>query len=328
MAKKFKILSIDGGGLRGIVPLLILKKIEELEKKRIHELFDLVVGTSTGGIIACGLTATKDGINPILTIDELIELYTTKGDIIFPQNKGFIKNIVKKINSVFNPQYSANGLDKLLTDYFGDINLNQTLKPIIVTSYDLKQNEVLMFKSRKSNEEGFNTKLKDICRATSAAPTYLPSYNMVYGNAERVCIDGGVYINNPTMAAISDVIRNKYSNPELKLEDITCLSLGTGTYTKNLGIKDTSKWGIIEWMEPITKVMMQASSKSVVYESNELLTNYLRLDINIDDKDKSDMADSRPETTKYITDIVNNDILNSKNELKNIKNFFKINKTK
>ena len=58
MAKKFKILSIDGGGLRGIVPLLILKKIEELEKKRIHELFDLVVGTSTGGIIACGLTAT------------------------------------------------------------------------------------------------------------------------------------------------------------------------------------------------------------------------------------------------------------------------------
>ena len=325
MAKKFKILSIDGGGLRGIVPLLILKKIEELEKKRIHELFDLVVGTSTGGIIACGLTATKDGINPILTIDELIELYTTKGDIIFPQNKGFIKNIVKKINSVFNPQYSANGLDKLLTDYFGDINLNQTLKPIIVTSYDLKQNEVLMFKSRKSNEEGFNTKLKDICRATSAAPTYLPSYNMVYGNAERVCIDGGVYINNPTMAAISDVIRNKYSNPELKLEDITCLSLGTGTYTKNLGIKDTSKWGIIEWMEPITKVMMQASSKSVVYESNELLTNYLRLDINIDDKDKSDMADSRPETTKYIIDIVNNDILNSKNELKNIKNFFKIN---
>jgi len=328
MAKKFKILSIDGGGLRGIVPLLILKRIEELEKKKIHELFDLIVGTSTGGIIACGLTATKDGITPILSIDELIELYTSKGDIIFPQNKGFIKNIVKKINSVFNPEYSANGLDKLLTDYFGDVNLNQTLKPIIVTSYDLKQNEVLMFKSRKSNEEGFNTKLKDICRATSAAPTYLPSYNMVYGNAERVCIDGGVYINNPTMAAISDVIRNKYGKPELKLEDITCLSLGTGTYTKNLGIKDTTKWGVIEWVEPITKVMMQASSKSVVYESNELLSNYLRLDININDKDKSDMADSRPETTKYITDIVNNDILNSKNELRNIKNFFKINKTK
>ena len=237
MSKKFKILSIDGGGLRGIVPLLILKKIEELEKKKIHELFDLIVGTSTGGIIACGLTATKDGVTPILSIDKLIELYTTKGDIIFPQNKGLIKNIVKKINSAFNPQYSANGLDKLLTDYFGDLNLNQTLKPIIVTSYDLKQNEVLMFKSRKSNEEGFNTKLKDICRATSAAPTYLPSYNMVYGNAERVCIDGGVYINNPTMAAISDVIRNKYGNSELKLEDITCLSLGTGTYTKNLDVK-------------------------------------------------------------------------------------------
>jgi patatin-like phospholipase/acyl hydrolase len=328
MAKKFKVLSIDGGGLRGIVPLLILKKIEELEKKKIHELFDLIVGTSTGGIIACGLTATKDGITPILSIDDLIDLYTTKGNVIFPQNKGFVDKLTNKISSIFNPKYSANGLDKLLTDYFGDITLNQTLKPIIVTSYDLKQNEVLMFKSRKSNEEGFNAKLKDICRATSAAPTYLPSYSMAYGNAERVCIDGGVYINNPTMAAISDIIRNKYNNPELKLEDITCLSLGTGTYTKNLGVKDTTKWGVIEWARPITNVMMQASSKSVVYESNELLTNYLRLDISIDDKDKSDMADSRPETTKYITNIVNNDILNSKNELKNIKNFFKISKTK
>lgn len=328
MAKKFKILSIDGGGLRGIVPLLILKKIEELEKKKIHQLFDLIVGTSTGGIIACGLTTTKDGINPILSIDDMIDLYTTKGHIIFPQDKSVLNKIKNKINSLFNPQYSPDGLDKLLTEYFGDFTLNQTLKPIIVTSYDIKQNEVLMFKSRKSNELFLNPKIKDVCRATSAAPTYLPSHTMSYGDVDRICIDGGIYINNPAMAAISDVIKHKYGNNELKLEDIHCLSLGTGTYTKNLGIKDTKNWGIIEWLKPITSVMMQASSKSVVYECNQLLTNFLRLDIDIDDKNRSDMADSRPETTKYITEIVNNKILNSKEELKNIKNFFKISKTK
>ena len=78
MRKKVKILSIDGGGLRGIVPVLILKRIEEMTGKKIHELFDVIIGTSTGGIIACGLTCTKDGVNPLLTIDKLIELYISE----------------------------------------------------------------------------------------------------------------------------------------------------------------------------------------------------------------------------------------------------------
>lgn len=321
MKKKIKVLSIDGGGLRGIIPLLILKKIEEIEGKRIHELFDLIIGTSTGGIIACGLTATKDGKTPELTIDKLIELYTTKGNQIFPHKKNIITKLTSKINSIFNPTFSSNGLDKLLTDYFGDMKLSNTLTPIIVTSYDLRNNEVLMFKSRKSNEENYNVKLKDICRATSAAPTYLPSYEMKYGGKDRICIDGGVYINNPSMAGITDVIRNKYGISDLELSDVSLLSLGTGLYTEDIGMKNTPKWGLLEWAKPITSVMMQGSSKSIDYECNELLDIYLRIQININKKDKSDMSDSRSETTNYIIEKVNSEVLNVTTEIEKIKNF-------
>ncbi len=321
MKKKFRVLSIDGGGLRGVIPLLILKKIEEIEGKKIHELFDLIIGTSTGGIIACGLTATKDGKTPVLTIDRLIELYTTKGDIIFPRKKNVITKMVSKINSVSSPTFSSKGLDELLTEYFGDMKLSNTLTPIIVTSYDLKNNEVLMFKSRKSGEENYDVTLKDVCRATSAAPTYLPSYEMKYGGKDRICLDGGVYINNPSMAGISDVIRNKYNIPDLELSDISLLSLGTGVYTEDIGMKNTPKWGLLEWAKPITSVMMQGSSKSIDYECNELLDIYLRIQININDKDKSDMSDSRSETTNYIIEKVNTEIINVTTEIEKIRNF-------
>lgn len=319
MSKKFKILSIDGGGLRGIIPLLILQEIEKLTGKKIYELFDLIVGTSTGGIIACGLTATKDGKTPHLTIEKLIELYSTKGSVIFP----YKKTIFTKINSFFNPKFCPDGLDSELKNYFQDLNLNNTLKPIIVSAYDIRNNEVVMFKSRKSNEPGYNCLLKDVSRATSAAPTYLPSYDVTFGGKLRTCVDGGVYINNPSLAAVSDAIRNTYGIENLNINDISLLSLGTGIYTENIGIKDTKSWGIKDWVRPITDIMTQATSKSVDYECNELLDEYLRLQITIDNEDKSDMSDSRIETTNYLINRVKSQILTNVNEMNKLKEFIK-----
>lgn len=319
MKKKFRILSIDGGGLRGIVPLLILKEIENQTGKKIWELFDLIAGTSTGGIIACGLTSTVDGKTPSLTVDQLIELYTTKGEIIFPWKKNFFQKIGRGVNSLFNPKFSPNGLDGLLTDYFGEMKLSNTLKPIIVTSYDIKNNDVVMFKSRLSGEIGWNAKLKDVCRATSAAPTYLPSYQLAFSGKSRVLIDGGVYVNNPSMAAIADSLK---SIKGLKLADIEVLSLGTGTHPADLGMKNTPSWGVINWAQPITNIMMQATSNSTVYECDQLLKKHLRVQIEIEDPKKSDMSDSRPQTTKWICDKVYSDVLNNSVVMKDIKSFF------
>jgi patatin-like phospholipase/acyl hydrolase len=199
--------------------------------------------------------------------------------------------------------------------------LSQSLKPIIVSSYDLKNNEVIMFKTRtaKWSEERFDARLKDVCRATSAAPTYLPSYEMTFDGKDRILVDGGVYINNPAMAAVADVLKTM---KDIKIEDIECLSLGTGSYSASLGIK-TESWGIANWAQPITNVMMQASSKSVVYECQEILEKYLRVQLEIDDKKKSDMSDSRPATTQYIINKVNGDIISNKKVMGDIINFLK-----
>ena len=317
---KYRILSLDGGGLRGVIPVLILKKIEEMTGKKIWELFDCIVGTSTGGIIAAGVTVTKNGKTPHLDLETLYKLYTEEGSVIFPQPKNKFQKIFKDINSVFNPKYSPDGLDKLLTQYFGDLTLKNTLKPIIVTSYDLKSNQIIMFKTRNAqwHDERFNVKLKDVCRATSAAPTYLPSYEMKYDGKDRVLVDGGVYINNPVLAAVSDVIKNC----DIKLSDIECLSIGTGIHSESLGVK-TEGWGLINWVKPITTIMMQASSMSVDYQSDQLLKKHLRLQIRIDDETKTDMADSRPETTKYLVDKVQKEIFDNPDLMKQLEKFFK-----
>jgi len=246
-------------------------------------------------------------------------LYTTKGNIIFP----YKNNIFTKINSVFNPKFCPDGLDKELSNYFQGLKLSNTLKPIIATSYDIRNNEVVMFKSRKSNEPGYDCLLKDLCRATSAAPTYLPSYEMNYGGKLRTCIDGGVFINNPSLAGVSDVIRNTYGIEDINVEDISLLSLGTGIYTENIGVKETKSWGLKDWVKPITDVMSQATSKVVDYECNEFLDNYLRIQVTIDDEEKSDMSDSRIETTNYLINRVNTQVLKDVNKLNEIKEFLK-----
>jgi patatin-like phospholipase/acyl hydrolase len=178
-----------------------------------------------------------------------------------------------------------------------------------------------MFKTRtaKWSKERFDVRLKDVCRATSAAPTYLPSYEMIFDNKDRILVDGGVYINNPALAAVADILKTR---KDVKLEDIECLSLGTGSYSESLGIK-TESWGIANWAQPITTVMMQASSKSVVYECEQILEKYLRVELVIDDEKKSNMSDSRPETTQYIVDKVNKDVIGNKTTMNNIKKFFK-----
>jgi hypothetical protein len=121
------------------------------------------------------------------------------------------------------------------------------------------------------------------------------------------------------MAAVSDALR---SVEGLTLKDIECLSLGTGVYSESLDDK-TEGWGLLGWAMPITTIMMQASSKSSTYEASELLKKHLRLQINIYDKKKSDMADSSPQTAKYIIERVEKDIFENERKMEELKKFFK-----
>ena len=149
--KPFRILSIDGGGLRGIVPVLILQEIQRLlGGKPIHEMFDLIAGTSTGGLIAAGLTVSNDGANPLYTLQDLEEIYCLRGGEIFPVRSG-LRSTLDNITSLWNPEYSENGISEVLNDLLGERRLMDCLTPLLVTAYDLKHNEPLLFKSRTAS---------------------------------------------------------------------------------------------------------------------------------------------------------------------------------
>jgi patatin-like phospholipase/acyl hydrolase len=330
---KFKILSIDGGGLRGIVPLLILKEIEKRTGKRIHELFDMMVGTSTGGLIAACLTLRKEGSSePLYTIDELSKMYTEYGSTIFPI-EGSIGKFFKKANNLINPQFSDKGIDQVLKKFISEQRIKDAIRPIIVSTYDLNSNQAVFFKTSEAAENNMvNARIYDICRATSAAPTYLPAYSFNYKGQMLTGIDGGTFINNPTMAAIAEISKygqagfyKKADGSKVAFEDIAILSLGTGTYTGSISQRQAVSWGQLQWITCITDIMMRGVNQTTDYEAKEMLSNnqYLRLNISIGDEKYSDMADARPETQNYLKEEVNKQIFLDQLKNKSLNDFIK-----
>lgn len=314
MSKKFRILSIDGGGLRGIIPVLILKEIERRSGKRITDLFDMIAGTSTGGLIACGLTVSDDGKNPKYTLEDIEKIYTERGKDIFPK-KNFIKSFISSVSSLKNPKFSADGLQKVLLDLLAQKRISDCMKPLFVTSYDLFNNEALLFKYRHAIKYPENNALLvDVCRATSAAPTYLPAYDFLYQDKKRVCVDGGIYMNNPAMGALVEVIKYHkeppYNREELKLNDVSILTLGTGHYSSEIARKKVEGWGLLDWATNITDVMMQAVNQTTTYQTEEMTAtgNFLRINPAISNPDFSDMADSSKEAQDYFRDLVNSQV--------------------
>jgi patatin-like phospholipase/acyl hydrolase len=315
MSKKFRILSLDGGGLRGIIPVLVLKEIEKRTGKRIIDMFDMIAGTSTGALIACGITVSDDGINPKYNISDIEKIYTEHGKEIFPKNN-WLKGIVSGISSLKNPKFTANGLQKVLEDLLGETRISNCIKPIFVTTFDLYNNEALLFKYRQAiADPSRNARLIDVCRATSAAPTYLPAYNFMYNEKKRVCVDGGIYMNNPSIGALVEITKfhneNPYNIPDLSLNDISILSIGTGHYSSEIARKKVEGFGLLDWATNITDVMMQAVNQTTTYQTEEFISagNFLRINIDINDAKYSDMSDSSDETRDYLIRQVNSQII-------------------
>ncbi len=331
MAQKFRILSIDGGGLRGVVPVLVLQELERRMKgKRIHEMFDLIAGTSTGGMIATALTLTEDGKTVKYRLDEILSVYTERGNEIFPK-KGRLENFINSILALKRPKFSDRGIDKVLRDLVGDKRILNCMKPIFITSYDLYNNEAVFFKtSHAVLKESKNAELYDVCRATSAGPTFLPAYICRYDNKQRALVDGGVFMNNPTVAVITEALKygddKIYNRPgKIPIEDICVLSLGTGHYTANMMEKKVENWGTLDWVKPITDVMMQGVNQTTSYQANELLENgqYLRLNLDIHDEKHSNITDSSPETCNYLIQQTKEQILNNSTLMNELDNFIK-----
>lgn len=298
-----KILSIDGGGIRGVIPCVILKAIENQAKSNVCELFDLVAGTSTGGLIALGLTKPGSGgylPEPEFDANEMLQFYKEHGNKIFEKrgNKGWLFSILGLLNSdlgeVGQKPYDVSFLEEILLEKFGDSELKESLTNLLVTSHDLKTGEPFYFISRlASDDANENFLFRDMARATSAAPTYFPPKNISRdGLPDLELIDGGVFANNPSALAYAEAkelwygkgmgekahaaaTRVSANTVAPKDEDlpIFLLSVGTGYHKKEIepkGLKITK-----DWIKPLTQeIFIESASENTHYLMKHLLPEF------------------------------------------------------
>jgi uncharacterized protein len=297
---QFKILSIDGGGIRGVIPCTILKEIEKRTQRHSSELFDLMAGTSTGAIIALGLATPSFENNPLKKYEfdakKMLKFYEDHGKDIFKKRK------FHDILSYLIVAYEVDDLFELLQSKFKGIELKDILTHtnLLVTAFDSAEGSPFLFKSRlakivePNSEKAFkeNPPLFKIARATSAAPTFFEPYQ----DSDSVFLDGGVFANNPSVLAyieakeiwkLSEQNKSKdYVIPSKKgvktdilpyNDDLPffMLSLGTGGLKKTLNYSESKNMGKLQWAKPVIEIMMQGVSDKTDYEMRHLLPEYL-----------------------------------------------------
>ncbi|WP_265042203.1 patatin-like phospholipase family protein [Wolbachia endosymbiont (group B) of Melanostoma mellinum] len=263
--KKY-ILSVDGGGIRGIIPAIILAEIEKRARKPIAEIFDLMAGTSTGGIVVAGLCKKDNQGNPQYSANDLVELYREYGSYIF-KSSFFRRSILSWFNCA---QYPHKNIESILEKYFGDDTLQNTLSKVLITSYDIHNNYPFFFKSWREDRDF--VKLKDALRATTAAPTYFIPKHLKIDQIDRVLVDGGVFANNPAACAYAS---GKRLFPN---DDILLLSIGTGRTDRSIRYSNSRRFGKIGWIKPLLHVMFASSLDAVNYQLDQVIADkYIRI---------------------------------------------------
>lgn len=285
-----KILSIDGGGIRGIIPGMLLSALERRLKRisgnpeaAIVDYFDFFAGTSTGGILTCLLLCPneKDPSRPKFSAQEALDLYVLYGNEIF--SAGFFRRLMGRFG-LLSERYPATALERVLQTYFGDIRLSQLLKPCIVTAYNIELRKTHFFRQQTAIERGDprDFYLKDVCRATSAAPTYFSVAEIFSLSGTRYpLLDGGVFAPNPSMSALAEVTR---AFNETRINEISILSLGTGQSRKAYDYEHFKKNRAISIGPALIDIMMSGTAESShfflqqLYRSAGRPNQYIRIE--------------------------------------------------
>ncbi len=292
--KLTRILSIDGGGIRGIIPGQILVALEKmLQEKtgnpnaRIGEYFDLIAGTSTGGILACLYLCpdSQDPKRPRFSAEEAVGLYMQYGGEIFDAS---LFQKMKSMAGVSDEKYSEKALENILTTYFGDTELKDLIKPCLISAYDVHDSKAVFFTQQDARkEEGRNFYVRDVARATSAAPTYFEAAQVISkSGVSYPLIDGGVFANNPALCAYAEARHWDLGGNKIhpKTEEMMILSIGNGGSMKmRYEYEKVKDWGIVEWIQPLISIMMSGVDQTVdfqlrqIFQSAEANKQYIRI---------------------------------------------------
>lgn len=274
--KYVRILSIDGGGIRGIVPGWILVALEsKLQEKsnnkdaRLSDYFDLICGTSTGGILSCAYLSPDIIHNKPLpySADFVANLYQEYGPEILKHH--FLRY------GIFKEKYNTTGLELVLSKFFAKEELKNLKKPCLITSYDIERQKGHFFRQHKAEVDPYyNFKLTDVARATSAAPTYFPTETARSDmDVSFSLIDGGVFVNNPALCGYSEareIFRRKHQKANVTAKDIVLFSLGTSSSKKPINNDKAEHWGAIKWAVPLISVMMSGVADTVDYQLRQI----------------------------------------------------------
>ncbi|XVF36237.1 hypothetical protein REPUB_Repub19eG0040900 [Reevesia pubescens] len=305
------ILSIDGGGIRGLIPGTILAFLESQlqkldgEQARLADYFDVIAGTSTGGLVTAMLTTPNpnEENRPLFAAKDIKDFYLEHCPKIFPQDSSPFAPAANVVKALMGPKYDGKYLHDILRKKLGETRLHQTLTNVVIPTFDIKELQPKIFSSYEVKRDPCkDALLSDICIGTSAAPTYLPAHHFETQDSSGKpkdfnLIDGGVAANNPALVAINEVTKEILrGNPEffpIKPTDYArflVVSLGTGSpkseekFHANLA----AKWGLLGWLTsehstPLVDIFMQAISDmtdfhiATVFQALQSENSYLRI---------------------------------------------------
>jgi uncharacterized protein len=251
---RFQILSLDGGGLRGMYSAAVLARFEEDLDVTVTDHFDLIAGTSTGGIIALALGL---GIRPL----EIVDFYAKLGPTVFRD-----RGLAGALRQLIRSKHRTEPLTEALTDVFGEHTFGESAKRLVITSFNLGSNAVYLFRTPHlpTLTRDWRVRAVDVALATSAAPTYLPAFNL---DGIRL-VDGGVWANNPVMTAVIEAVGPLHIPPAV----IKVFSLGTTTDIPRRH-RRLDHGGLIQWAHAGVDVLMRAQSISVTNHVGHLIGN-------------------------------------------------------
>lgn len=277
----YKILSIDGGGIRGLIPAVWLEKLEEDLDEPLSKHFDLIAGTSTGAILAAGISAE-------IPASKLANLYKKMGSEVFPR-PGFTRDPLAFLEYFIKPKYEDRPLGELLRDHFVDrgaepIKLCDLNTNCMIVSYDALGRRPRIFCSWDDQDRQLT--LWDVCKGSCSAPTYFPAHIMEIDNCKCPIIDGGVVANNPSSLALAHAVKlNRSSNLTAleKVKDIFLLSLGTGNLNDPITIQQAVAWGPAQWSSSILDVLFDGTSAADDITCEAILDakSYIRFQVNL-----------------------------------------------
>jgi len=276
----FRILALSGGGYRGLYTIAVLKHLEQQAGRPIGQCFDMIAGTSIGGIVAVGLALGKSAA-------EIEELFLDRGEKIFPRSNWRALRLLAKLTKPVGPKYRNVELRRAIDDIIGEALIGDAKTRLLVPSVNMSKGQVQMFKTPHNPGLVRDRLLSaaDVAMATSAAPTFFPMARIGHANY----VDGGLMANSPDLCAIHEAVH--FCGRDI--QDIHVLSVGTTTTKFSLPNSIGRNLGALRWLwnDRLLSTVMTSQQQLVDFMvRHQLKDRYLRIDREPSSEQTSDLG--------------------------------------